>query len=75
MERGSWNDPLARGTRTIRMCSFDARSWDHPTHPLANGSWLRPCLRSGASWRAGVGRVRTAAFLSILSYYGTSAIL
>jgi len=27
---------------------------------------LRPCLRNGASWRAGAGRVRTVAFLSIL---------
>jgi hypothetical protein len=27
---------------------------------------LRPCPRNGASWRAGVGRVRSLAFLSIL---------
>jgi hypothetical protein len=27
---------------------------------------LRPCLRNGASWRDGVGRVRSLAFLSIL---------
>jgi hypothetical protein len=27
---------------------------------------LRPCPRNGASWRAGVGRVRRLAFLSIL---------
>ena len=27
---------------------------------------LRPCLRKGASWRAGVGRVRSLAILSIL---------
>ena len=27
---------------------------------------LRPCLRNGASWRAGVGRVRSLAVLSIL---------
>jgi len=27
---------------------------------------LRLCLRNGASWRAGAGWVRTAAFLSIL---------
>jgi hypothetical protein len=27
---------------------------------------LRPCLRNGASWRAGVGRVRRSDFLSIL---------
>jgi hypothetical protein len=27
---------------------------------------LRPCPRNGASWRAGVGRVITVDFLSIL---------
>jgi hypothetical protein len=27
---------------------------------------LRPCPRNGASWRAGVGRVRSLDFLSIL---------
>ena len=27
---------------------------------------LRPCPRNGASWRAGVGRVRNLAFLIIL---------
>ena len=27
---------------------------------------LRPCPRNGVSWRAGVGRVRSLAFLSIL---------
>ena len=27
---------------------------------------LRPCQRNGASWRAGVGRVRSLNFLSIL---------
>ena len=27
---------------------------------------LRPCPRNGASWRAGVGRVRSLAILSIL---------
>jgi hypothetical protein len=32
-EGGSWDDPFARGTRTIRMCSSDARSGDHPSHP------------------------------------------
>ena len=31
---GSWDDPLARRTRTVKLCSFDARSWGHPTHPL-----------------------------------------
>jgi hypothetical protein len=29
---------------------------------------LRPCLRNGASWRAGVGRVRCLAFLNTLQY-------
>jgi hypothetical protein len=36
-----------------------------PPTPLS-GSSLRPCLWNGASWRAGVGRVRSLAFLSIL---------
>jgi len=31
---------------------------------------LRPCLRNGASWRAGVGRVRSLACLSILRLLG-----
>ena len=31
---GSWDDPLARRTRTVKLCSFDARSWGHPTYPL-----------------------------------------
>jgi hypothetical protein len=30
---------------------------------------LRPCLRNGASWCAGVGRVRSLVFLSILREY------
>jgi hypothetical protein len=34
---------------------------------------LRPCLWRGASWRAGVGRVRTAAFLRILHGDSTSS--
>ena len=63
------------------MPSLDARSWDHPSHPLVSGSWLRPCLGQGASLgeeavladsgragevAAGVGRVRSLDFLSIL---------
>jgi hypothetical protein len=44
----------------------DARSWDHPSHPLLSDSSLRPCLGQGASWRAGVGRVRNLALLNIL---------
>ena len=31
---GSWDDPRARATRGLRRPSLDARSWDHPTHPL-----------------------------------------
>ena len=27
----------------------DARSWDHPSHPLLSDSSLRPCLWNGAS--------------------------
>jgi hypothetical protein len=66
MERGSWDDPCARATRGLRRPSLDARSWEHPSHPLVSNSSLRPCPRNGASWRAGVGRVRSLAFLSIL---------
>ena len=58
-----------------------ARSWDHPSHPLKRDSSLRPCPRNGASLdeeavladsgrageiAAGVGRVRSPDFLSIL---------
>src|SRR6266850_2708759 len=56
---GSWDDPRARATRGLRRPSLDARSWDHPTHPLVSDRSLRPCPRNGASWRAGVGRVRS----------------
>jgi hypothetical protein len=66
MERGSWDDPCARATRGLRRPSLDARSWDHPSHPLVSDRSLRPCLGQGASWRARVGRVRRVAFLSIL---------
>ena len=37
MERGSWDDPRARATRGLRRPSLDARSWDHPSHPLVIG--------------------------------------
>jgi len=30
--------PYAPGTRTIRMCSFDGRSWDYPCHPVKRES-------------------------------------
>jgi hypothetical protein len=52
---GSWDDPRARATRGLRRPSLDARSWDHQHPPLKNDSLLRPCLRNGASRRAGVG--------------------
>ncbi len=42
MERGIWDDPLARATRGMRMPSLDARSWDHPSHPLLNGLFEHP---------------------------------
>ena len=48
----------------------------HPGHPEKTSTsmfgrgivsyLLRPCLGKGASWRAGVGRVRCLDFLSIL---------
>ena len=43
MERGSWDDPCARATRGLRRPSLDARSWDHPSHPLVSDRSLRPC--------------------------------
>ena len=63
---GSWDDPSARATRGRGLPSLDARSRDHPSHPLLSDSSLRPCPRNGASWRAGVGRVRNMALLNIL---------
>ena len=69
MGRGGWDDPRARATRGLRKPSLDARSWDHPSHPFLSDSSLRPCLRKGASRRAGVGRVRNLAFLSILRFF------
>ena len=51
MRWGSWDDPRARATRGRRLPSLDARSWDHPSHPLKMDSLLRPCLGKGASRR------------------------
>ena len=34
MSWGSWDNPRARATRGLRKPSLDARSWDHPSHPL-----------------------------------------
>jgi hypothetical protein len=65
-EWDSWDDPRARATRGLGRPSLDARSWDHPSHPFKNDSLLRPCPWKGASWRAGVGRVRSLNFLSAL---------
>ena len=48
-ERGGWNDPLARATRGLRRPSLDARSGDHPGHPLKSDSSLRRCMGQGAS--------------------------
>jgi len=43
-ERDSWDDPSTRRTRTKKRCSSDARSWDHPSHPLGSdkspSAWL-----------------------------------
>jgi hypothetical protein len=64
---------LARRTRTMGMCSFDARSKGQPgALPLREvGSnrkayALRACPRNSASRLARVGRVRKLVFLSIL---------
>ncbi|MEY4706176.1 MAG: hypothetical protein RL042_2381 [Nitrospirota bacterium] len=43
MGRGGWDDPRARATRGLRKPSLDARSWDHPSHPLVSSGSLRPC--------------------------------
>ena len=67
---GEWPGALlARRTRTIGMCSSDARRkgqpWPLPLREVRKESeGVR--LRNGASWRAGAGRVKTVAFLSIL---------
>jgi hypothetical protein len=37
-----------------------------PKHTPSPFRSLRPCLRNGASWRAGAGRIKTVVFLSIL---------
>ena len=84
---------LARRTRTIRMCSFDARSkgqpWPLPYREMKRirrpspGLMARPVKsiakqsegRAGEKYLPVGGRVRAAAFLSILSYCGISAIL
>jgi hypothetical protein len=68
MERVAWMVPFARRVRTIRMCSLDARGLGPTQATLlkASNKLLRPCPRKGASWRAGVGWVRSLVFLSIL---------
>ena len=65
--RGSWDDLRARATRGLRRPSLDARSWDHPSHPLKMDSSLRPYLGLRGAFRHGrVGWVRNPAFLSNL---------
>jgi len=49
MRWGSWNDPPARATRGLREPSLDARSWDHPSHPLVSDRSMRSCLKQGVS--------------------------
>jgi hypothetical protein len=44
-----WDDPRARATRGRGLPSLDARSWNHPSHPVVSDSSLRPCLGQGAS--------------------------
>ena len=41
--RGGWDDPFARATRGRGLPSLDARSWDHPSHPLVSGRSVRLC--------------------------------
>jgi hypothetical protein len=63
--RGSWDDPRARATRGLGRPSLDARSWDHPTHPLikeivgSGHAWdkARPRAKS-LSWQTQGGRVK-----------------
>ena len=77
---------LARANGASRRASGwagenDARSWDHPSHPVKSDNSLGLCLEPGASQGkesvladsgrageivAGAGRVRSPAFLSIL---------
>jgi hypothetical protein len=63
----------ARPQKALVRC---AQWGTHPGHPGETSTsmfgrgivsyLLRPCLGKGASWRAGVGRVRRLDFLSIL---------
>ena len=68
MVRVVWGVPFARRVHTIRMCSLDARGLGpiQATLLKTSSKLQRPCLRNGASWRAGAGRMRTVDFLSIL---------
>ena len=54
---------LFRSPRSIRGANGSHEVRYVPPSALHS---LRPCLRNGASWRAGVGRVRSLNFLSIL---------
>jgi hypothetical protein len=56
-ERGSWDAPRARATRGLRRPSLDARSWDHPSHPLKRDS--SPC------WTNFLSILQDRAFLSV----------
>src|SRR5438034_8885895 len=47
-ERGGWDDPRAPRARTIRMCSLDGRSRDHPSYPFRWSSLPAAALREGA---------------------------
>ena len=47
MGRGGWDDPRARATRGRGLPSLDARSWDHPSHPLAKWNVI---VRCGLAW-------------------------
>jgi len=67
---GSWDDPPARATRGLRRPSLDARSWDHPSHPLMIGR-LRPCSGKARLGAPGLGGLRSLNFLSILRKYSS----
>ncbi len=57
---------LARRTRTIRMCSFDARSEAQPSHPTMKKRYSS-CDRGGVWKKAGVSVYRAVAAMTVLS--------
>jgi len=60
----SWHSRMLKKSDSIVLASF--RPSTYPREYASGLHSLRPCPRNGASWRDGVGRVRSLDFLSIL---------